>query len=59
MSDGVFQRSDAVLEDRVVMAESSGRSWGEIGIGLAAAFALVGLYLAAMWALWVVVEVLV
>jgi glycine/D-amino acid oxidase-like deaminating enzyme len=58
VSDGVFQRSDTLLERTAMGAESSGRNWGEIGIGLAAALALVRLYLAAMWALLVAVEAL-
>ena len=58
MSDGIFQRSDAFLDGQAVSTESSGRNWGEIGIGLAAAYALVGLGLAGMWAVWVVAEAL-
>jgi hypothetical protein len=58
MSEGI-QRSDALLERRAIRAEQSGRDWGMIGLGLAAALAVIGLYVAGFWALAVVVEALV
>ena len=58
MSDEVFQRSDSFLERPEVETESSGRDWVGIGIGLAAAFALVAIFVAGMWALVVLVEAL-
>ena len=57
MSDEVFQRSDSLLERAEVETES-GRDWVGIGIGLAAAFALVAIFVAGMWALVVLVEAL-
>jgi hypothetical protein len=56
VSDGVFQRSDSLLERPAVGTESPGRDWAGIGVGLAAAFALIAILLAAMWALVVLVE---
>jgi hypothetical protein len=56
MGDGVFQRSDLILERPAVGTESSGRDWAGIGVGLAGAFALIAIFLAAMWALVVLVE---
>jgi hypothetical protein len=52
--------SDATMsvEHPAVTAESSGRDWGEIGGGLAAAFALVGICVAGLWALVVLVGAL-
>ena len=38
--------------------EPKSRDWRAIGVGLGAAFALIGLYGAGVWALWVVVEAL-
>ena len=54
----VFQHSDAVLGGRAVRSESPDRNWAEIGIGLAAAFALIAMYSAGMWALVVLGEAL-
>lgn len=56
MSDEVFQRSDSLLEHAAVRSGSSGRDWAEIGVGLAAAFALIAILLAALWALVVLAE---
>jgi hypothetical protein len=56
--DRVYQHSDAVLGGRAVRSESSGRNWAEIGIGLAAAFALIAMYSAGIWALVVLGEAL-
>ena len=57
--DRVFHHSDALLGVRAVTTESSGRSWAEIGIGLAAAFAVIAMYSAGIWALVVLGEALV
>jgi hypothetical protein len=51
--------SDTVVERRIVRTEPAGRNWAEIGIGLAAAFALIAMYGAGMWAIWVVAEALI
>ena len=56
MSDEVFQRTDSRLQHAAVGTDSSHRDWAEIGIGLAAAFALIAILLAALWALVVLVE---
>jgi hypothetical protein len=56
MSDGVIQRRDVILDRPAVGTESSGRDWAGIGVGLAGAFALIAVFLAAMWALVVLVE---
>lgn len=57
MSDGVFQPSNSpVVERPAVGTESSGRDWAGIGVGLAAAFALIAIFLAAVWALVIIVE---
>jgi hypothetical protein len=48
--------SDGLLEHPAVRTESSGRDWAGIGIGLASAFALIAIFLAAVWALVVLVE---
>ena len=58
MSDEVFQRSDSLHERPEVGTEPPGRDWVGIGIGLAAAFALVAIFVAGMWALVVLVEAL-
>ena len=55
MSDGVFEHGVA-LEHRTVRTESSGRHWAEIGVGLAAAFALIAIYCAGIWAVVVLVQ---
>ena len=47
MSDGLFQQS----ERGAVKTEPSGRDWAGIGVGLAGAFALVAIFVAATWAL--------
>ena len=51
MNERLFQRSDALLEHRTARAESYGRDWAGIGVGLAGAFALVAIFVAAIWAL--------
>jgi hypothetical protein len=48
----------SVLERRAVTAEPSGRDWVEIGSGLVAAFALVGIVGAGVWAVVVLVAAL-
>lgn len=58
MSDGVFEHG-VPLERRAVRTESSGRNWAEIGVGLAAAFALIAIYGAGVWAVVVLVQALV
>jgi hypothetical protein len=55
--DGAFEH-DMPLERRAVRTESSGRNWAEIGVGLAAAFALIAIYCAGMWAVVVLVQAL-
>jgi hypothetical protein len=55
VSDGVFEHGVA-LEGRAVRTESSGRHWAEIGVGLAAAFALIAIYCAGIWAVVVLVQ---
>jgi len=57
VSDGVFEHG-VPLESRVVRTESSGRNWAEIGVGLAAALALIAIYCAGMWAVVVLVQAL-
>jgi len=57
VSDGVFEHG-VPLERRAVGTESSGRNWAEIGVGLAAAFALIAIYCAGMWAVVVLVQAL-
>jgi len=47
----------SVVERRAVPVEP-GRDWAEIGLGLAAAFALVGICVAGLWALVVLVGAL-
>ena len=57
MSDGVFEHG-APLEHGAVRTESSGRNWAEIGVGLAAAFALIAIFCAGVWAVVVLVQAL-
>ena len=57
MSDGVFEHG-VPLERRVARTESSGRNWAEIGVGLAAAFALIAIFCAGVWAVVVLVQAL-
>jgi hypothetical protein len=57
VSDGVFEQG-VHLERGAVRTEPSGRNWAEIGIGLAAAFALIAIYCAGMWAVVVLVQAL-
>ena len=54
VSDDAHKAVSEVLLER----ERRRRDWGAIGIGLASAFALIGLYGAGMWAVWVVVDAL-
>ena len=58
MSSGVLERRDAPLELKAVTTEPSGRNWGEIGLGLAAAFAVIALYAVCIWCVVVLVEAL-
>ena len=46
------------LERGAVRTESSGRNWAEIGVGLAAVFALIAIYSAGVWAVVVLVQAL-
>ena len=57
MSDGVFEH-DLPLEGAAVRTESAGRNWAEIALSLAAAFALVAIFSAGMWAVVVLVQAL-
>jgi hypothetical protein len=56
MSSGAFQRSDALLERKAVTTEPSGRNWRAIGVGLAAAFAVIALYVVVVWAVVILVQ---
>jgi hypothetical protein len=58
VSSGAFQRSDASVERRSLRAEPSGRDWPAIGVGLAAALAIVAIYGAGVWAVVVLVQAL-
>ena len=58
MSSGVLERSDAPLELKAVTTEPSGRDWAGIGLGLAAAFAVIALYVLGIWCVLVLVEAL-
>ena len=59
VSDGGFQRSDLLLERPAVGTQASSRDWVGIGVGLAAAFALLAIVLAGVWAVVVLAEALV
>ena len=48
----------SVVERRAVTVEPSGRDWPEIGVGLVAALALVGIGAAGIWAVVVLVSAL-
>ncbi len=54
----VLQRSGALFEQEAVTTELSGRDWAGIGIGLAAAFAVIAIYVVGIWAVVVLVEAL-
>ena len=58
MSDGVFEHS-VPLEPGAAKTESSGRNWAEIGVGLAAAFALIAIFCAGLWAVLVIAQALI
>jgi len=58
MSSGALERGDAPLARPSVTTEPSGRNWAEIGVGLAAAFALIAIYSAGVWAVVVLVQAL-
>ena len=58
MNSGVVHRSDALIDRRSVRTEPSGRDWAGIGVGLVAAFAMIGVYAACIWAVLVLVEAL-
>ena len=58
MSSEVLGRSNALLELDVVTTEPSGRNWAEIGLDLAAAFAVIALYVVGVWSVVVLVEAL-
>ena len=51
--------SDALVARRANSRSEPGRDWAGIGIGVTAAFALVALYVAGAWAIWVVAEALI
>ena len=55
MNDKVVQGSGA-LEYSAVSGESSGRDWAGIGVGLAAAFALIAILCAGIWAVLILVQ---
>jgi hypothetical protein len=59
VSDDVFERSDLLLERPTVGTQASSRDWVGIGVGLLAAFALLAIVLAGVWALVVLAEALV
>jgi len=46
----------SVVERRGVTVEPSGRDWAEIGVGLVAALALVGICAAGIWGVVVLVS---
>ena len=48
----------SVVERRAVTVEPSGRDWTEIGVGLVAALALVGIGAAGIWGVVVLVSAL-
>jgi hypothetical protein len=56
MSDGFSQPHELLLERPAVGTEPTGRDWVGIGVGLAAAFALIAILCAAMWAAVVLME---
>ena len=58
MESGVVERSDALIDRRSVRTERSGRNWAGIGVGLVAAFAMIGVYAACIWAVLVLMEAL-
>jgi hypothetical protein len=58
MSNGVFE-NDVPLAQAAVRPESSGRDWGEIGIGLVSAFALIAIFTAGVWAVVVLGQALI
>ena len=57
VSDGPFEHG-VPLERRAVRTESSGRNWAEIGVDLAAAFALIAIFCAGVWAVVVLAQAL-
>ena len=59
LSSEAFERSDAPLPHRSVRSEPVGRDWPAIGVGLVAAFALIAIYAAGVWAVVVLVQTLV
>jgi hypothetical protein len=59
VSDDVFQRSDLLLERPTAGTQASSRDWVGIAVGLAAAFALLAIVLAGVWAVVVLAEALV
>jgi hypothetical protein len=58
VSSEVFDRSDALLGSRSATTEPSGRNWGAIGVGLAVAFAVIAIYVVAIWAVVILVQAL-
>lgn len=50
---------ECVEHRAAVNVEPTGRDWKAIGVGLIAAFALVDLYVAGVWAIWVIAEALI
>jgi hypothetical protein len=48
--------SDKLLERRDLLTATPARDWAAIGAGLAAAFALVAIFLSGAWALLVLVS---
>ena len=58
VSSGVFQRSDALLEREAVTTAPAGRDWSAIGVGLAAAFAVIALYVVGVWAVVILAQAL-
>jgi len=58
VSSEVLGRSNALLELDVVTTEPFGRNRAEIGLDLAAAFAVIALYVVGVWSVVVLVEAL-
>jgi len=56
VSSEVFERGDTQRDRRSTATEPSERNWAEIGIGLAAAFALIAIYCAGTWAVVVLLQ---
>lgn len=58
MNSEVVERNDALVDRRSASTVPSGRNWARIGVGLVAAFAIIGIYAACLWAVLVLLEAL-